>query len=210
MKGAFITFEGGEGAGKSTQAKRLTQRLRARGCDVVLTREPGGSAWAERLRTALLTEAGRALDPTEQAMLFAAARADHVDTLIAPALKAGQTVICDRFADSTEAYQGSAGVPTQMLSLLRLVAVGPVMPTLTLILDIAPEDGIARARGREALDPFEKDDLETQAARRAVFLDIAAREPDRCVVFDASLPADRLAEAIWPVVEARLGLAKEG
>ncbi|WP_108660419.1 dTMP kinase [Acuticoccus kandeliae] len=204
MKGAFITFEGGEGAGKSTQAKRLAQRLRARGHEVLLTREPGGTPWAERLRRALLSEAGRGLDPTEMAMMFAAARIDHVDKVIAPALKAGKIVISDRFSDSTEAYQGSAGVSGEALALLRLIAVGALMPDLTLILDIAPEAGIARAKGRQTLDPFEEDDLAIQAARRAAFLEIAEREHARCVVLDASEAADPLSEKVWAAVAARV------
>jgi len=204
VRGAFITLEGGEGAGKSTQARRLAQRLRARGVDVVLTREPGGSSFAERMRLALLGEAGRTLDPTAQALMFAAARADHVDTVIAPALAQGRTVICDRFCDSTTAYQGTGGVPEPLLRALEAVAVGDVRPDLTIILDVPPEEGLRRARSRQVLNVFEEDAIPKHEARRDAFLRIAEREPGRCVVLDGTLPADDLAGRILRVVEERL------
>lgn len=204
VPGKFITFEGGEGGGKSTQAQRLAQDLRARGLEVVLTREPGGSPWAERLRRAILTEKGRGLAPVEQAILFAAARADHVDTVIKPALQEGRWVVCDRFADSTEAYQGALGTPADVVELLKTVAVDETLPDLTFILDLPPEVGLERAAGRDALDPFEADELAVHQARRAVFLDIAAREPARCVVVDATRPVEEIAGAIAAVVRERL------
>lgn len=204
VPGKFITFEGGEGGGKSTQARALAQSLRARGLEVVLTREPGGSPWAERLRAALLTEAGRALAPVEQAILFAAARADHMDTVILPALAEGRWVVCDRFADSTEAYQGALGTSPAALELLKTVAVGATQPNLTFVLDLPPEVGLARAAERDVLDPFEADTLAVHEARRAVFLDIAAREPHRCVLVDATAGPDEIGAAIWTVVRERL------
>lgn len=211
MSGVFITFEGGEGAGKSTQARRLAERLREAGRAVVLTREPGGSAWAERVREALLRDGGRRLDPTDQAILFAAARADHVETLIAPALAAGKVVICDRFFDSTEAYQGSAGASAGLLALLRAIAAGSLRPDLTLILDLPPRVGLERARGREALDGFEAAELHVHEARRRAFLAIAEREPERCVVVDGTLAQDTLAQRIWTLVRERLdGAAAAG
>jgi dTMP kinase len=203
VRGAFITFEGGEGAGKSTQARRLAQRLRARGGDVVLTREPGGSPFAERLRNALLGESGRTLDATEQAIMFAAARCDHVDTVIAPALEEGRTVICDRFSDSTAAYQGTSGASEEILKALDVVAVGQVKPDLTIILDLPPEEGLRRARSRQVLNLFEEDALSKHEARRAAFLRIAALEPRRCIVLDATRPADDLAARILALVEER-------
>ncbi|MBJ3774711.1 dTMP kinase [Acuticoccus mangrovi] len=206
MRGAFITFEGGEGAGKSTQAERLADRLREAGHAVTLTREPGGSPWAERLREALLSDRGRGLDATQQAILFAAARADHVETVIAPALRAGQVVICDRFSDSTEAYQGSLGAPQRLLALLRIVAVGSLMPDLTLILDVPPDVGRARAEQRTALDAFERDEEAVQTKRRDAFLAIAAREPERCAVIDASGSPDDVAQRIDAAVAERLGV----
>ncbi len=204
VPGKFITLEGGEGGGKSTQARALAQSLRMKGLEVVLTREPGGSPWAERMRKALLTQEGRALAPVEQAIMFAAARADHVDTVILPALAEGRWVVCDRFADSTEAYQGPLGTPAEVLELLKMVAVGPTRPDLTFVLDLPPQVGLARAAEREALDPFEADELAVHEARRAVFLDIAAREPHRCVVVDATAAPDEIGAAIWSVVRERL------
>ena len=207
--GAFISFEGGEGAGKSTQARRLAERLRADGCEVVLTREPGGSPFAERVRTALLGDAGRTLDPTEQAIMFAAARSDHVETTIAPALAAGRWVICDRFADSTDAYQGAAGVDRRVLAMLRRVAAGARMPDLTFVLDVPPEVGLARARSRRTLDGFEREPLAVHEARRAAFLMIAEREPQRCVVIDATADEAAQAERIWTLTNERLRASED-
>lgn len=204
MRGAFITFEGGEGAGKSTQAQRLARRLEAAGKDVVLSREPGGSPFAEKLRAALIGPRGAGLSPTDQAILFAAARADHVDTVIAPALAEGRWVVCDRFADSTEAYQGAAGASGGLISVLRQVTVGDREPDLTIVLDLAPAVGLERARERRSLDPFEKHDLHVQSARREAFLAIARREPARCVVIDASVDPDTIAETVWQVVRTKL------
>jgi len=205
VAGAFITFGGTDGAGKSTQARRLAQRLRVRGREVVLTREPGGSPFAERMRTALLGDAGKALDPSQQAVLFAAARADHVDTVIAPALRDGKVVICDRFFDSTAAYQGSAGVPETLLRALQRVAVGDVVPQLTIILDLPPEEGLKRAERRQALDRFESDALAALEARRAAYLRIAALEPRRCLVVDGTRAPDEIAARVLELVDDRLG-----
>ncbi|RAI00599.1 dTMP kinase [Acuticoccus sediminis] len=204
MKGAFVTFEGGDGAGKSTQAKRLAARLREAGREVTLTREPGGSPWAETLRTALLSERGSALSPAEQALMFAAARADHVDTLIAPALAKGHVVLCDRFADSTEAYQGAGGVTAGTLAALNALVVGPTMPDLTLVLDCPTDVGEGRTRARGDQDPFDQARADVQEQRRRAFLAIAAREPHRCAVIDATRPVDDVAAEIWRVVSARL------
>ena len=204
MAGAFITFEGTDGAGKSTQARRLAQRLRVRGHDVVLTREPGGSPFAERIRTALLGEAGKELTPSEQALLFAAARADHVESVIAPALAAGSIVICDRFTDSTRAYQGSAGAPDALLKSLETVAVGKTTPDLTVILDLPPEEGLKRAAARQSLDRFERDAVATLEARRAAYLRIAALHPRRCLVVDGTRSPDEIAARILELVDQRL------
>lgn len=203
-RGRFITFEGGEGAGKSTQAARLVARLRAAEVPVHLTREPGGSALGERLRSALTGAAGARLSAAQQAMLFAAARADHVDTLIAPSLDGGTWVVCDRFADSTEAYQGPAGAPAPLLAALRHVAVGACEPDLTIVIDVAPDVGLSRARRRDTLDRFEREEAAIQAARRDAFLQIAAREPDRCIVLDGTADEEDTAEAVWAAVAGRL------
>lgn len=171
----------------------------------MLTREPGGSPFAERMRSALLGAVGSNVSPCEQAVLFAAARADHVDTVIAPALESGRVVICDRFFDSTTAYQGAAGVPAALLSALRTVAVGNVVPDLTIILDLPAEESLQRAAGRQSLDRFESDPLSTLEARRAAYLTLAAHEPRRCLVVDASPPADEIAARVLDLVDSHLG-----
>jgi dTMP kinase len=210
MDGKFITFEGGEGAGKSTQVKRLAARLTEAGCTVVTTREPGGTPSAEAIRRILLSGLAAPLGAEGEAMLFAAARADHVDQLIRPSLVAGKWVICDRFADSTRVYQGATGgVNAGLLNALDRVAVGDARPDLTIILDIPAEIGLARAAIRglaEGADPdrFEGEALTLHQIRRRAFLDIAAREPERCVVVDATESEDAIAEAVWRQVAGRL------
>ncbi len=161
-RGRFITLEGGEGAGKSVQAKRLEERLRALGLKVVRTREPGGSPGAEALREALLSGFAAEFSPAGQALLFAAARVDHLDKTVLPALASGAWVVSDRFADSTRAYQGAAGnLPPDFIACLERVTVGPNAPDLTLILDLAPEVGLKRAarrrQGRGRADRFESE-----------------------------------------------------
>lgn len=204
-RGRFITLEGGEGAGKSTQARRLAERLRGQGVRVLLTREPGGSARAEGLRELLLTGRVAPFGPKAEALVFAIARAEHLAETIRPALDEGTWVISDRFLDSTWAYQGAAGVDADVLARLDAIAVGPERPDLTLILDLPPEIGLARMRKRNAaLDRFERDDPGQQAARRHAFLAIAAREPERCVVIDASAAEDAVAEAIGAAATQRL------
>ncbi|MDI4662742.1 dTMP kinase [Xanthobacter autotrophicus] len=208
--GRFITLEGGEGTGKSTQARRLAARLRALGHDVVETREPGGSPGAEAVRHVLLSGAAEPLGPVAEALLFAAARADHVDTLIRPALAAGKIVICDRFIDSTRVYQGAVGqVESSLLDALEEMAAGDTRPDLTLILDVPPETGLARAAGRGMGDPdrFEKEGVAYHASVREAFLARAAGAPGRCVVVDATPDADVVAAAIAGIVASRLGLA---
>ena len=208
-RGRFITLEGGEGTGKSVQAKRLEQRLAALGLAVVRTREPGGSPGAEALREAILSGFGADFGPAGQALLFAAARLDHLDRTILPALAKGAWVVSDRFADSTRAYQGAAGnLPFEFIASLERLTVGPNGPDLTLILDLAPEIGLQRAaerrRGGERADPFESEGLPFHRTLRQAFLDIAAAEPWRCVVIDADRSEEAVAAAIWSAVEARL------
>lgn len=208
MRGFFITFEGGEGVGKSTQIGLLAERLRAAGRDVVTTREPGGSEGAEALRHILLSGAGRAADdPGLEPLLFAAARADHVATLIRPALNAGRTVICDRFHDSTRAYQGLDAVEPELIDLLEAATVGDAVPDLTLVLDVPAEVGLARARerrGTSGADRFEADELSLHERRRDAFLELARREPQRCVVVDGSRSVEAIADEIDGIVDARL------
>ena len=207
-RGRFITLEGGEGAGKSVQAKRLEARLAALGLDVVRTREPGGSPGAEALREAILTGFAANFDPAGQALLFAAARVDHLEKTILPALARGAWVVSDRFADSTRAYQGAAGnLPREFVASLERLTVGPNRPDLTLILDLSPEIGLKRAAVRRQTGPadrFESEGLAFHETLRRAFLDIVAAEPSRCAVIDAGGSEGDVAAAIWSAVEARL------
>ena len=208
--GCFITLEGGEGAGKSTQGARLRRRLEARGIAVVTTREPGGSARAEAIRGFILSGAAKPYGAFAETLLFASARADHVDRTIAPALADGAFVICDRFSDSTRVYQGYVGaVPRELVSALERVAVRETRPDLTLILDVPAKLGLARASQRrelsgEARDRFEEEGLAFHGRVREAFLGIAAAEPHRCAVIDAAGPPDSVERLIWAEVEARL------
>lgn len=208
-RGFFITLEGGEGVGKSTQVRRLVARLIEAGWPAIGTREPGGSPKAEAIRAVLLSGKAALLGPAAEAALFAAARIDHLDTLIRPSLAAGTTIVSDRFIDSTRVYQGAAGqVPEGLLAALEAVTIGPTRPDLTLILDMPSEAGLARAAARrapgETADRFESEALAFHEGLRQGFRHIAAAEPERCALVDASGSADAVAEAIWAVVEARL------
>lgn len=212
-RGRFITFEGGEGAGKSTRVTGLAAALRQRGYDVVVTREPGGSPGAEAVRHTLLSGAAEAFGPMAEALLFAAARADHVDQTIRPALERGAWVICDRFADSTRVYQGATGnVPTPTLDLLEEIAVDGVRPDLTILLDVPVPIGLARAaarRGSDTADRFEREDPSLHERRRRAFLALARAEPKRFVVVDAAQDPATVAEAVWYGVCSRLGLSEK-
>lgn len=206
--GRFITFEGGEGAGKSTQMRRLQERLAEQGIEAIATREPGGSPHAETLREALLGGRAASLGPLGEAILFSAARIDHLDRLIKPALARGAWVICDRFADSTRAYQGArGGVDPRLIALLERVSLLGTTPDLTVILDLPPEVGLERAARRrrhdEIADRFEREDMAFHEGLRQAYLDIAASEPGRCCVVNAMLPEKEVAQAIWHIVEAR-------
>ena len=169
-RGFFITFEGGEGAGKSTQIAELAQKLRDKRYPVVVTREPGGSPGAEAIRHVILSGAAEPFGPEMEALLFAAARADHVEQLIRPALRRGKIVLCDRFVDSSRVYQGMAGnVDAGLLAEIERVSVNGVMPDMTLILDIDPKEGLRRAaarRGEDQADRFEKETLAVHKRRR--------------------------------------------
>jgi dTMP kinase len=208
MHGRFITFEGGEGSGKSTQAAMLAQRLRSLGIDVLLTREPGGSPGAEIMRHVILSGAAKPLGPEAEAILFAAARDDHVRTTIRPALARGTWVLCDRFADSTRVYQGVAGeVDGRLIHALERIAVGETRPDLTFVLDVPVEVGLARAsqrRGNASADRFEGESREFHEKLRAAFLVLAAAETRRCVVVDVTRPPKQVADNIWHEVEKRL------
>jgi dTMP kinase len=204
-QGHFITFEGGEGSGKSTQAARLAERLKLRGHDVVLTREPGGSPGAEAIRHLLLKGIVKPLGPEAETFMFAAARDDHVNTLIRPALERGAWVICDRFIDSTRVYQGTLGnVDQRLIRALERLVVGETMPELTFILDVPPEIGLSRAAGRgEAADRFEAEHIEYHRLLSEAYRDIAENEPERCLLIDAKPSADAIAVRIWMQVSER-------
>jgi dTMP kinase len=208
MQGKFITFEGGEGTGKSTQAAMLALRLESLGLGVQLTREPGGSPGAEIIRHVLLSGAAKPLGADVEAMLFAAARDDHLQCTILPALQSGKWVVCDRFADSTRVYQGILGrVDPKLLNVLERVSMGELAPNLTVILDLPVQVGLDRAklrRGDAEADRFEGEGAEFHEKLREAYLSIAAREPDRCVVVDASAAKEVVANAIWEVVQLRL------
>ncbi|MDX2309368.1 MAG: dTMP kinase [Hyphomicrobium sp.] len=226
----FITFEGGEGSGKSTQARRLAEHLRGLGRTVVETREPGGSPFAERLRTLLLDPEIEKHTAKSEALLFYAARADHLEQVIRPALKRGDIVVCDRFSDSTRAYQGYGGtLDLKWLEALELLVVVPTTPDLTIIVDVPAEVGLARAMLRRQAeapprqpgqkpepkaprsllsDRFEARDLSYHKRLREGFLEIAKREPRRCTVIDGNGPLDAVADRIWRAVEQRLTSAQ--
>lgn len=213
--GLFVSFEGGEGAGKSTQIRRLAERLRERGRDVLVTREPGGSPGAEAVRHVLLSGAAEMFGTRMEAILFAAARNDHVEDIIRPALARGIIVLCDRFMDSSRVYQGVTGnLEADYIEALQRVAVNGVIPDCTLILDIPAQIGLGRARKRasavEAPDRFEKEEMQTHEKRREAFLDIAAREPHRCHVIDAQRSEDQIAADIAGIVERLLEAGATG
>lgn len=211
--GLFVTFEGGEGAGKSTQIRRLAEALRRRCIEVLTTREPGGSPGAEALRHVLLSGAAEAHGVRMEAVLFAAARNDHVENVIRPTLAKGFVVLCDRFMDSSRVYQGVTGnLETEFIDTLERIAINGVAPDLTLILDLPADEGLARARQRSrgagegdaAPDRFEKEEIETHEKRRQAFLDIAANDPERCKVVDALRPVDAIAGDILDLVDPLL------
>jgi dTMP kinase len=213
-KGQFITLEGGEGAGKSTQAQLLAEKLESLRIEALVTREPGGSPGAEALRDVILSGRAAQFGAAGEALLFGAARIDHVDRTIAPALARGAWVICDRFADSTRAYQGAAGkVEPALIASLERVAVGDCRPDLTLILDLPAENGMLRAAARrgatEKADRFEREGVAFHRTLREAYLAIARAEPRRCAIIDADRPPREVADAIWASVRARLAGAFE-
>lgn len=200
--GFFLALEGGEGSGKSTVARLVAERLTAIGRDVVVTREPGGSPAAEAIRALLLSEQMAGADPWCEALLFAAARADHVARVIAPALRAGAVVICDRFVDSSVAYQGVArGLGEDAVRRANAVALAGTVPDLVAVLDVDPAVGLARAVGHNRM---EAEGLAFHAAVRQAFLDFAGRDPARYVVCDATQPARQVAATIADMVPKRM------
>ena len=206
MAGRFITFEGGEGGGKSTQLKLLAEALRGKGREVVTTREPGGSPGAEDIRALLVSGTIDRWDATTEALLHSAARRDHLVKTVWPALGRGAWILCDRFADSTLAYQGYGhGIAIETIQALTRLAVGDFAPDLTIVLDLPVEIGLARAGGRGgAEDRYERMGTAFHQRLRQGFLTIADGDRARCVVVDASRPLDQVQADIMAAVEERL------
>jgi dTMP kinase len=206
-RGRFISFEGGEGSGKSTQIKKLAERLEAAKLRAILTREPGGSPGAEVIRHLLLSGMGKLLGAEAETLLFAAARDDHVRTVIQPALAQGTWVLCDRFSDSTRAYQGKVGhVLPGILNAMERVTIGDLKPDLTIVLDVPVEVGLKRAaarRGGAPPDRFESEDLKFHQDLRDAYREIARAEPARCVLIDASGDANAVATSVWTALRDR-------
>lgn len=204
----FITFEGGEGAGKSTQVALLGERLRAAGHEFIATREPGGAPGAMDIRRLLVEGAVDRWEPFSELLLHNAARHEHVQKTIAPALAAGKWVICDRFADSTMAYQGYAqNVDRDMVARINRAAAGDVWPDLTIVLDLAVADGLARAEGRRDVeDRYERMGTAFHERIRDAFLAIAKAEPERCAVIAAAGDEDHVAGEVWDTVQTRLSI----
>jgi len=207
-RGRFITFEGGEGAGKSTQVRLLAERLAGPDREVVVTREPGGSAGAEAIRDLVVNGPADRWSPIAETLLMYAARRDHLERLIRPALEHGAWVICDRFADSTRAYQGAGGqAPAALIEALETQVLEGVRPDLTLILDLPIDIGLGRAIARDgAATRFESKGLAFHERLREAFQAIAAAEPARCALIDASGSVDEVARAVARAVAERLGV----
>lgn len=211
VRGRFITLEGGEGVGKTTLAKHLRTRLEAQGLDVVLTREPGGSPAAELLRETLYGPSAPHWAPVPETLLLFAARAAHLEETIRPALARGAWVICDRFNDSTLAYQGVlGGVDQHFLSDLAARVIGSDHPDLTFMLDLDPSVSRARAEQRgEVLTRYDSAPPAFHAGLRAAFLDIAKAHPDRCTILDAAAAPEEIARTAFSMIAQRFGLSGE-
>lgn len=211
-RGHFISFEGGEGAGKSTQVRMLSDRLAAMGYKTLLTREPGGSPLGEKIRKFLLDGKVKDYGPVAEALLFYTARLDHLEKLILPNLKKGVWVICDRFADSSRAYQGAAsGVDEGIFDSLDRIVVGDNQPELTIIIDLPVEKAMKRVTARQQqsggdVDRFESEDMQFHEKLRAGFLNIAAANNNRCIIIDGNQSREKVAELVWQTVAERFGL----
>jgi dTMP kinase len=206
--GLFLTFEGGEGSGKSTLIAGLAETLRQRGHEVLVTREPGGTPLAEAARDLLLRPPGDdSWSPLAQALLVNAARRDHIERLIAPALRAGRWVLCDRFADSTRVYQGQGGVADPVLASLEAMVVEDTWPDLTILLDADPAHLIARRDQRGVSDTFERQSLDFHRGIRDRFLALAGQARDRWGIIDALQPAEAVKQAALRLIQERFGAA---
>jgi dTMP kinase len=213
-RGRFISFEGGEGSGKTTQINKLAERLEAAKLRAIVTREPGGSPGAEVIRHLVLSGMGKLLGAEAETLLFAAARDDHVRTVIQPALGQGTWVLCDRFSDSTRVYQGRLGkVAPAVLNAMERVTIGDLKPDLTIILDVPVEVGLKRAaarRGQGAADRFESEDVKFHQELREAYREIALANPDRCVLIDATADPNVVAANIWTTLRDRFFPASAG
>lgn len=213
-RGHFISFEGGEGAGKSTQVRMLSDRLALNGYQTLLTREPGGSPLGEKIRRLLLEGKVKDYGAIAETLLFYTARQDHLEKLILPALEKDTWVLCDRFADSSRAYQGAAsGVDDGIFDALDRIVIGDNKPELTLIIDLPVENAMKRVVERqkklaEEIDRFEGEDLHFHEKLRAGFLKIAAANPNRCIIIDGSQSKEAVAELVWQTVVERFGITK--
>lgn len=210
MRGRFITFEGGEGTGKSTQVAHLAASLRERGLDVDVTREPGGTPLAERLRNIILSGKAKAAGPEVEAALFAAARSDHLNRRILPQLGRGAWVVCDRFADSTRVYQSISGADQATILQIEAEALGGFYPDLTVVLDINVDLAAGRAAARrktDVPDRFESEGMDFHHAVRSGFLALADADPGRFVVVDADGTVEEVAGRVLEAVQSRLVLA---
>lgn len=205
-KGKFITFEGGEGSGKSTHIERLVTRLRQEGYPVLIAREPGGTEVGEQIRHVLqYSRQSAAMLPETELLLFCASRAQLVREVIRPALDDGRIVVCDRFFDSTTVYQGvGRKIDTQAVAAVNNFAIGTNVPDLTLVIDLDPRVGLERARGRELFDRMENQSLEFYERVRQGYLELAKLEPHRVKVIDGSQPIDAIAKQIWNLVTSVL------
>lgn len=208
LRGRFITFEGGEGSGKSTQIRKLAERLDVAKLRAIVTREPGGSPGAEIIRHVVLSGMGKLLGPEAETLLFAAARDDHVRTVILPALNQGIWVLCDRFFDSTRAYQGQLGqVSPGLVNAMQRVTIGDLKPDLTFILDVPVEVGLQRAavrRGSATADRFEAEGIKFHQDLRDAYRRIAAEDPERCILIDAAPDPDTVTANIWAALREHL------
>lgn len=208
LRGRFITFEGGEGSGKSTQIRKLAERLDTAKLRAIVTREPGGSPGAEIIRHLVLSGMGKLLGPDAETLLFAAARDDHVRTVILPALNQGVWVLCDRFFDSTRVYQGQLGhVLPGLLNAMQRVTIGDLKPDVTIILDVPVEIGLQRAaarRGNAVADRFEAEDVHFHQNLRDAYRQIAAEDPQRCVLIDATADPETVASTVWTALREHL------
>jgi len=207
VSGKFITFEGGEGAGKSTQARLLERSLEERGINVVLTREPGGSPGAEEIRSLLVEGEPERWTPLTETLLFLAARSDHIARLIRPSLESGKWVVCDRFSASTLVYQGIArGVGVDTINALQNAIPGMVFPDLTIILDVTPEIGLTRVgtRAEDIETRFEKFDGKFHDTLRMAFRELSETQEENCVLVDGGRQLEVVADEIWRIVQERL------